>query len=162
MLDLLLIRHAIAADRDLVDWPDDSLRPLTPDGIERFRRAARGLARVVPEVDAVFASPYARAWETAELLHDEAGWPRPEPSEALEAVRSARDALPLLEGREGALALVGHEPSLSSLASLLLTGDPGRLPLELKKGGVVHLTVEHGHAVLVWHATPKLLRLLDR
>jgi phosphohistidine phosphatase len=162
VLDLLLIRHAIAADRDPADWPDDSLRPLTPEGIERFRRAARGLARLVPEVDEMLASPYARAWETAWLLHEEAGWPKPQPSEALEAIRSARDALPLLDGREGALALVGHEPNLSSLASLLLSGDPGRVPLEVKKGGAIHLAVEHGHAVLRWHATPKLLRLLDR
>ena len=30
-IELYLVRHAIAAERG-PDWPDDSARPLTPDG----------------------------------------------------------------------------------------------------------------------------------
>jgi len=161
VLDLVIVRHAIAADRDPDAWPDDSLRPLTERGEQRFRNAARGLRRLAPEVDAVLASPFVRAWRTAELLHDEAGWPEPERCPELEAGRSPAETVALLAGRSGALALVGHEPFLSSLASLLLTGDEGRLRLELKKGGALLLGSALDGPELRWHVTPRVLRGLE-
>ena len=42
MLELYLIRHGIAEDRG-DEWPDDSKRPLTADGITKLRKEARGL-----------------------------------------------------------------------------------------------------------------------
>jgi phosphohistidine phosphatase len=161
VLDIVIIRHAIAANRDAEAWPDDSLRPLTRRGEKRFRSAARGLAHLVPAVDAVLASPYVRAWRTAELLHEEAGWPEPERCEALEAEQAPSAALEALAGRSGSVGLVGHEPHLSMLASLLLTGDEGRLRLVLKKGGALLLTRTPAGAELAWHLTPKALRGLD-
>ena len=80
---------------------------------ERFRRAARGLRRIVPDVDAVLSSGFARSWQTAELLHAEAGWPEPEDCPALEVGHSPLEALDALRGREEeSIALVGHEPYL--------------------------------------------------
>jgi phosphohistidine phosphatase len=166
-MDVFLVRHAIAEQRDAGRWPDDARRPLTPEGEERFRAAARGLRRLVPRVDVVLASPYARAWRTAELLSEEAGWPLPERCAALEAERSAADAAEALRERsgQGSVALVGHEPQLSSLAALLLTVGGEAPRLELKKGGLVRLAVDAdlapGTAVLRWSLAPKILRLLD-
>ena len=73
LVDLYLVRHAIAEPRNPARWPDDSLRPLSPEGVELFRLAARGLERIGVEVEAVLASSYARAWRTAEILAEEAG-----------------------------------------------------------------------------------------
>ena len=113
-MELYLVRHAIAAKRDPGLWPDDSQRPLTPEGITRFRSAARGLAEIVPSVERVLASPYPRAWQTAEILNEETGWPVPEPREELAADRSPDDGAALLEEIDAeSLALVGHEPNLS-------------------------------------------------
>jgi phosphohistidine phosphatase len=163
---LYLVRHAFADHADPARWPDDSKRPLTKDGIRRFEAAARGLRRLVPDVDAVLSSGYARAWETAEILHDAAGWPKPEECAALEAVRPAASALNVLRDRgEESVALVGHEPYLSRLASLLCAGDEDELQLDLKKGGVVTLDVgaiEPRGAYLRWAVAPKILRALDR
>lgn len=165
-MNVYLLRHAIAEERDAARWPDDSLRPLSADGVERFRRAARGLQRIVPSIDVVLASPYVRAWQTAGLVRDEAGWPEPERCPALAGDRSTAAALePLQEhARRGSVALVGHEPNLSALASLLLTGDDGAVALELKKGGIVLLTLPAtpgpGSAVLRWSVAPKILRAL--
>ena len=163
-MDVYLVRHAIAELRDATRWPDDSLRPLSADGVERFRRAARGLRRIVPTVDVVLASPYVRAWQTAELLRDDAGWPAPQRSFALAGDRppaAPLDALRLHADR-ASVALVGHEPNLSWLASLLLAGDEGAVSLELKKGAVVLLTVDApfapGTAVLRWSVSPRILR----
>jgi phosphohistidine phosphatase len=166
-LDLYLVRHAFAAHADFSLWPDDAERPLTEDGITRFRAAARGLQRLVPAVDSVLSSGYARAWQTAELLHDVAGWREPEECPALEAGRRATPALDVLQGRaERSIAFVGHEPQLSRLASLLCTGSEDGLQLELKKGAVAWLSfagpIEPARACLRWSVSPKILRRLDR
>ena len=166
-MDLYLVRHAIADTRDPARWPDDSERPLTPEGIARFRSAARGLHRLVPEVDAVLSSPYTRAWQTAEILSEEAGWPAPERCPPLEAVKPPNGAVELLQGKgeHSSVALVGHEPYLSVLASLLLSGDERTVRLELKKGGVALLALDDepapGAALLRWSVSPKILRALD-
>jgi phosphohistidine phosphatase len=166
--ELYLVRHAIAANRDPGAWPDDSVRPLTPEGEERFRRAARGLSRLVPEVDLVLASPYARAWRTAELLREEAGWPPPTRFRALEADRSAAQTLAGLRRRSlpDRVAAVGHEPNLSDVAAVLLTGSADGVHIELRKGGAICLLVDGDldprSARLRWVLTPKALRMLAK
>ncbi len=161
------MRHAIAEPRNPARWPDDSLRPLSPEGVELFRLAARGLERIGVEVEAVLASSYARAWRTAEILAEEAGWPPPAAAPELEATSSASAALELAASRsESLLALVGHEPDLSELTSLALTGDPHAAAIQFKKGGVACLRFggapAAGRAEVRWSATPKILRQLGR
>jgi phosphohistidine phosphatase len=117
----------------------------------------------VPEVDAVFSSGYVRAWQTAELLHEVADWPAPRELPELEAPRPPAEAAHALSDRtETSIALVGHEPQLSMLASLLLTGSEDDLHIELKKGGVIAIAfggrIEPGAGSLLWSVTPKLLR----
>jgi phosphohistidine phosphatase len=116
-------------------------------------------------VDVVLSSGYARAWQTAELLHEVAGWPSPEECEALEPARDAQQAHDVLGKRdERSVGLVGHEPHLSRLASYLCTGSEDRLRLEVKKGAVVFLEFEGdvlaGSALLRWSLAPKILRAL--
>jgi phosphohistidine phosphatase len=163
-MDVYVVRHAIAHPRDSARWPDDAQRPLTPEGVARFRSAARGLRRIVPDVDAALASPYVRAWQTAEILNEETGWPAPEPCPPLEAEKSPGGAVELLAGRSS-VALVGHEPYLSALASLLVSGNEHALRLELKKGAVALLAFDAapapGAALLRWSVSPKILRALD-
>jgi len=166
-MDLYLVRHAIAEPRDGERWPDDSLRPLSQEGAELFRLAARGLQRIGVEVEAVLASSYARCWRTAEVLADDAGWPPASASVELEPSGSPAAALEVAARRdESLLALVGHEPGLSELASLALTGDAHAVAIEMKKGGVVCLRFRgapaSGRGLLRWSASPKLLRQLGR
>jgi phosphohistidine phosphatase len=62
------------------------------------------------------------------------------------------------------LMLVGHEPSLSALAGVLLAGDAD-IAIDLKKGGVCCLSVDDLHydrkAVLEWLITPKIATRLS-
>ena len=165
-MDLYLVRHGIAFQRDQERWPDDGDRPLTPQGEKRFRAAARGLGRLAPAVGANLSSPLVRAWRTAEILAEEAGWPAPSSEPAL-AEGSPQQLLELIRGDGYAsAALVGHEPDLSRFASFLLAGAPGAVPIEMKKGGVACLRFDAapapGSALLRWFATPKLLRALGR
>ncbi len=143
-MQLLLIRHADAGDHDPARWPDDSLRPLTAKGRKRHRRVAKRLRRrgLVPTL--LLASPWLRAWETAQLTADVAGGPSPVACPALAAPPDL-EALATAVGRSGldaVPALVGHEPWLGEFASLLLTGEPHRLVIAFPKSGVLGLTAD--------------------
>jgi phosphohistidine phosphatase len=166
-MEILIVRHAIAGERDARQWPDDRGRPLTPEGVARFRKVARHLGRVVARVDTVWASPLARAWQTAEILQREAGWPAPQELAALEPDAQPAGVVRFLAGRRGPsrVALVGHEPGLSELLSLLLAGGTGAVRLELKKGGaaLVRATdgVRAGAAELLWLLPPRAVPGVD-
>ena len=166
-MKLYIVRHAVACDRDANLWPDDSQRPLAPEGEERFRRAAGGILRLVPEVGAILSSPFVRAWRTAELL-EQAGWPAPVPCEELGPDYSSHKVAGMLARYEnlGSVALVGHRPGLYELVSYLLTGDEideaCGARVQIKKGGAVHLSFnglpEPGVGSFEWLLTPKALR----
>src|SRR5262245_5019015 len=64
---LLLVRHAIAAERG-AEWPDDRQRPLTAKGAARFKESVKGLMWLAEGLDHVFASPLVRARQTADIL----------------------------------------------------------------------------------------------
>lgn len=163
-MDLLLVRHAIAGERDPSRWPDDSDRPLTRSGEAKFAQAAAGLRRIQPSVDQVLSSSFARAWRTAEILHEIAGWPEPARCEALEWGQMVSAIPALLSGMPSSrtIVMVGHE--LHGLCSLLVTGDEASGQIEFKKGGValIHFPdlVTPGSGVLRWVLPPKVLRAL--
>jgi len=164
-VDLYLVRHAIAYDRDHERWPDDSKRPLTPEGEEGFRGISRQLAKFAPS--RLFSSPYERAWRTAEVLCEAAGWPEPEYMPALEPdIPTEKVALvleDLIRDADGPTALVGHRPNLHQLASWFLTGDQ-EVGITIKKGGALCIRFdgrpEPGAGELRWLLTPKILRSL--
>ena len=165
-MEIYLVRHAAARERDPDRWPDDSERPLTPEGDEEFRLVARGLARVVPRVDAILSSPYQRAWRTAEILSELDSWPAPEPSPVLEPTLPPEKAALALQDHAGAsaVAVVGHRPGLHELAAYLLTGQSDGLKVGIEKGGVACLgfdgPVKPGAGELRWLLTPAFLRYL--
>lgn len=167
-MELWLVRHAIAYERDPERWPDDGVRLLTPEGVRRFRRAARGLKRILPKPDIVLASPLLRAAATAKLLHEVAGWPAPVTCAPLAASGSLSALRPALRAHEGAkrIALVGHEPFLSGLLSELLAGPKASILSEFKKGGFASVTFEGapapGGGALRLFLPPRLLRAIAR
>src|SRR5581483_6436342 len=118
VMELLIVRHAIAFERDRRRWPEDSERPLSPAGIRRARRAAAGLKELIAAPERVLTSPLLRARQTARVLSEFAGWPQalhcPElsPGQAPAAVLRQ-----LRQHREKRIALVGHEPGLGLLVA---------------------------------------------
>jgi phosphohistidine phosphatase len=157
---LLIVRHATAARPDTPGMADED-RPLTPRGRERFKKAARGLAEIMPAPDLLLTSPLRRARETAEIAGKT--WkvtPREEPllaggnPEALLAAVAARS-------ENSVVALVGHEPDMSRLLAHVVGGLGERLPF--KKGGAALVDLDDGAAGngrLIWFMPPRLLRTL--
>jgi len=163
--ELYFVRHGLAEERGEA-WPEDTKRPLTDEGISRFRKAVKGLSRAGVAVDVVLTSPLVRARQTAEIL---ATGLDPRPSivniDSLAPAGSYTAVLADLEkhGRKCRLALVGHEPMLGELAARLIGS---RHPLEFKKGGVCRIDLDDlppaGPGDLRWMLTPKMLRALKK
>ena len=163
-MDLYVIRHGAAEERDATRWPDDCKRPLTESGRKKFRRVAQWLGEAVDDPPLVLSSRWVRAWDTAKILAEEADWPAPKACPALELESNQRAISALRDhSKEQAIALVGHEPQLGELISLLLTGDEQGMRIDLKKGAAACLTLPSafdpgpGKAVLNWIITPRLV-----
>ncbi len=158
---VLLVRHAQAAEQDAEKYPDDSLRPLVPKGRRAQRQMSRLLRKqgIVP--DRVFSSPWKRAWQTARIMMREMGVPKEQrfPSDSL-AMPPDLSALATEIGEIGAdetIALVGHEPWMSSLAAQLLAGGRSDLRIDFSKSGVMGIemeTLEPGGGILRFFYTP--------
>ncbi len=164
-MNLLVIRHAIAADAD----PEqaDSARELTQVGARKFRRAVQGLRELDWCLERILTSPWTRAVQTCELLKSITEGPTiatdllcDKPRPELFALIAEATA-PARKGH--ATAVVGHEPWLSELVAWLTFGDPHHSDgIEIKKGGVVWLegSATPGGMKLRALLTPKLLRAL--
>jgi phosphohistidine phosphatase len=157
-VELFLIRHAIAAP--VTEGGSDAERPLTDEGRKRFARQVRGLERIGVRLDRVLHSPWTRAVQTAELLHRILdGESAVEPGLA----REPDAELAALLARGERVAAVGHEPWMSELLALLVTGNKTHAErFRFKKGQVAWLEGEaKGRGMqLVASLPPRVLRRL--
>jgi phosphohistidine phosphatase len=163
MMELLIVRHAIAFERDRQRWRDDGARPLSPVGIRQSRKAAAGLKEFSKAPDRLLTSPLVRARQTALILTEVAGWPQAEVVPELSPGGAATAVLTLLGQQRGKrVAIVGHQPDLGILLTACLLGENGTLAIDMKKNAVACVSFEGspraGRAVLQWLATPRMLR----
>ena len=147
-MDLILWRHA-----DAEDGHDDAARKLTSKGHKQAERVAEWLERRLPKSTRVVASPAVRAQQTARALSRRI--------ESEPRVNTGASAAALLEavgwpGADGAVLVVGHQPTLGATAALALTGKA--LSWHVPKAGVWWLRSEDdGETVVVAVMTPQML-----
>src|SRR5687767_8396608 len=160
-LELYLIRHGVAAERG-DEYPDDSKRPLTADGIAALRKEAKALDALGIGFDHIITSPLLRTKQTAEAFAEHLkSRPSVSNSDALAPAGSSAGVLQELAKhmRKGRIALVGHEPNIGELAARLIGS---RTPLQFKKGAICRIDFEvfppKGVGHLKWFVTPKMLR----
>ena len=164
--EIYLMRHGIAADREPGGSSDDAKRPLTLEGKLKLRAIAKGLKRMAIEWDWVVTSPLKRAVETADVVVEELG--SSAPRDLCEALvpgnSSAQKVISFLaqHPERSQVLLVGHEPSLSELASELI-GANHSAHLMFKKGGCCLIAYDEfpttkAPGLLGWWLTPRLLR----
>ena len=161
-MDLYVLRHGVASTRDLPAWPNDDERPLTAKGIRRMKRQVRGMNSIGLSFDVILTSPLVRAVQTARIVHRRLD----DPGELVTsgALAPSGDARALIDeiaadySSANSVMLVGHEPYLSALVSLLVTGDT-RPVVRLKKGALCKLRVPslaYGRCGWIeWSLTPR-------
>ncbi len=164
MHELYILRHGIAIPHGTPGVPEDE-RPLTSKGEKRIKEVGRGLAAFGLELDRIITSPLPRAHRTAQIVAQELGLiDRLETSSVLSADADAQTIRVWLRERHAdRLMIVGHNPSLSDLVGLLVLGEAGRLPFDLKKGGIAALSATPHSGPLFqldWTAPAGLLRRL--
>ncbi len=156
------LRHASAGTHKS-DPAKDEKRPLDDDGIQQCGHIGRALAALETHIDAIVSSPLKRATQTASLVANELAYEgRIEVSPALrpEANYAAfRDLLAKNSSQE-AIMVVGHNPNLSEFLGRLIGGG-SRAGIDLKKGAVARIEVDHNRGVLHWLLTPKAVRVLE-
>lgn len=162
-LELYLVRHGVAAERG-ADYPDDSKRPLTSDGIARMKKEAKALVALDVDFDHIISSPLTRAKQTAEILAQAMpAQPALTLSDALAPAGTPTAVLQELAKhmRKARIALVGHEPNIGELAARLIGS---RTPVEFKKGAICRIDFEvfppKGQGHLRWFVAPRMLRKL--
>lgn len=164
---LLFIRHAIAMDRAEFEG-DDLLRPLTPKGKKRAKKAFQGLRRLYPEIDLIYSSRAVRAKQTAEILARVYGDARIVETERLNPgaeFEHFKQIMSELRGRPETLALVGHEPDFSEIIGSIAghgLEEEGKLEqfnVEIKKGSCAEVVMVGPDAgILAALLPPRVLR----
>jgi phosphohistidine phosphatase len=143
----------------------NAARPLTPKGRRQLRKIGAAIKKLEPDFDLILSSPFMRARQTAEIVAASLKLKKClKFSNALASGGAPSILIRQLEREKPApekILLVGHEPDLSQLVSLLTTGGP-HLELDFKKAGLCK--VEAGKlrpgkcATLAWLLTPKQMR----
>ncbi|TFD73970.1 SixA phosphatase family protein [Cryobacterium fucosi] len=124
---LILLRHAKS------DWSGDEAdidRPLNGRGRHQAPRAGKWLARSIPVIDLAVVSPANRARSTWELVSAELDAVPPTQVDDRAYAASAGQLLGVLRDlpdHAGIVVLVGHNPGIENLASLL-TGESVPMP----------------------------------
>lgn len=165
-MKLYLVRHGEAEEGA---GKSDAARELTARGRERMHQAALGMQRLGLKFDPLLTSPVIRASATADIIASVYGnTVQPQELGALATSVDPADAVEVLARftRPEAVMIVGHEPQLSRLVSLLLTGSGEMVHSQFKKGGCVALAVlekiGRGDAELLWMLTNRQLRSLRK
>ena len=162
-MHLYIIRHAWAYEAGDPRWPDDSRRPLEPEGVERMASVVQQLVGRGFAPQAIATSPYVRCRQTADVI---AAHVTPSPRvEVVDSLAPGSDFESLLawsrqqqQHKCDSLAWVGHAPDVSFLTAALV-GDSAAV--RFAKGTVasirLHGEIAAGSGELEWLATAKLL-----
>jgi len=162
-MQLYIVRHGIAIDREDPKSPADPERFLTDEGIEKTKQVAKGVAALGITADLMLSSPYVRAMQTAEIFATALDYPK-------QKIRRTDLLLPgsepslfykeLAKDKQSATVFCfGHAPQLDDL---IATGLGCKQHVtSLKKAGIALLEFKRlspPSGQFVWLATPKLLR----
>ena len=166
-MDCILFRHGIAADWR--DWQQaDHSRPLTEEGIEKTRKAVKGLIRLGVTPTHLLCSPYLRTRQTADIAKETLGFAgQTQQCAELRPDASPEDFLNVLVSfsEDDCVLCVGHEPHLGHTAGTMLSGQfvSG---LSFKKAGACgirfHGKPRQGNGALLWWLEPAQLRKLAK
>jgi len=162
-MQLYIVRHGIAIDREDPKCPPEADRYLTEEGVERTKQVAVAVAALVIHADLMFSSPYVRAMQTAAIFASELEYskqkvrqtdgllPGAEPGAFLRELAREKDA--------STVFCFGHAPHVDGLLAAAVGAS--RHITSMKKAGVALVELKRlspPNGQLVWLITPKLIR----
>lgn len=162
-MDLYIIRHAWAGHYGDPGWPDDSLRPLSEEGNQRFAGFVAALASRGFAPELIATSPLVRCVETAQLVAQSVDG-RPDvverdellPGSDLEGLLAWSE---IQSSRYQRIAWVGHAPDVGQLTAALIGNGHGWI--RFAKGAVAAIRFpgppRPSEAELRWLVTAKVL-----
>lgn len=162
-MQLYIVRHGIAIDREDPQCPPDPERFLTDEGMEKTKQVAKGVAEVGAVPDLMLSSPYLRAVQTAEIFASALEHHK-QKIRKTDLLLPGADPMQLFrelarEKQASAVFIFGHAPHLDDLIATAI-GSKHHVTA-LKKAGVALVELRRmvpPSGELVWLATPKMLR----
>jgi phosphohistidine phosphatase len=162
-MEIYILRHGIAVERGTSGYKKDADRPLTKEGEEKMHQIADAMLGIGLKLDLILSSPYVRAEQTAQSVAAAFDLDVTITKTLVPAGNAVQLIAEINQATADRVLLVGHEPDLSRLISVLLTGGTDS-SIEMKKGSLCKLTSEKlsfgRSATLNWLLTPKQLRSL--
>ena len=162
-MQLYIVRHGIAIDREDSKCPPEAERYLTEEGVEKTKQVAGAVAALGIHADLMISSPYVRAMQTAAIFASELEY-------AKQKIRRTDSLLPGAEpgaflrelAREKDVSTVlcfGHAPHVDGLLAAAVGAS--RHITSMKKAGVALVELKRlspPNGQLLWLMTPKLVR----
>jgi len=136
---LYFIRHAIAMERS--EWQDDDLkRPLTKEGLEKFKKFFKKISKNIKKPDIIIASEAVRSIDTAKVVSKSFDMKyeidsRINPGADIMQYKMLMEDLN--EKGVDTACIIGHEPDLSTFISFYIADSS--ISIKLKKGAFVHI-----------------------
>jgi phosphohistidine phosphatase len=162
-MEIYVVRHGIAIDREDPKCPPDPERYLTEEGVEKTKRVAAAVAALGATPDLLLSSPYVRAMQTAEIFASALDYSKQKIRRTDLLLPGAEPSLFFRElakdKQTSTLFVFGHAPQLDDIIAAAL-GSKHHIT-SLKKAGVALLELKRvspPNGQLVWLAPPKLLR----
>lgn len=162
-MQLYIVRHGIAIDREDPKCPPEAERYLTEEGVEKTKQVAKGIAALGIHADLMVSSPYVRAMQTAAIFAAALDYPKQKIRRTGSLLPGAEPTAILRElAREKNASSVfcfGHAPHVDGLLAAAV-GAP-HLITSIKKAGVALVELKRlspPNGQLVWLVTPKLIR----
>jgi phosphohistidine phosphatase len=162
-MQLYIVRHGIAIDREDPKAPAEAERYLTEEGIAKTKQVAKGIAAMGVRADLMVSSPYLRAMQTAAIFAAALDYPEHKIRQSESLLPGAEPVAFLRElAREKNASSVfcfGHAPHMDGLLAATV-GAPRHIS-SMKKAAVAFVEMKRvspPNGQLVWLVTPKLLR----
>jgi phosphohistidine phosphatase len=162
-MQLYIVRHGIAIDREDPKCPSEAERYLTEEGVEKTKQVAKGIAALGVHADLMVSSPYVRAMQTAAIFAAALDYPKQKIRRTDSLLPGAEPIAVLRElAREKNASSVfcfGHAPHVDGLLAAAV-GAQHHIT-SMKKSGVTLVELKRlspPNGQLVWLVTPKVIR----
>lgn len=169
-MELIIIRHSVAAALGVDGAYRDQDRGLTHEGLERIEGVAGGLKAMGIQPESILTSPAKRTLQTALALQKGLGTGKntlvESPSLALDGTpEQVMEELNRTYPHAGQLILVGHQPGLTQLIGLLIAGN-SEIGMKMGRASATCLEARPPlgaqRAVLLWKMTARQLIAFGR